>query len=781
MGASDHGGLPIAPTEGQAVDLGAPITVRVTARDLSGMPLAGATVRAIVDGTPTGSTLTTDATGLATLTTTYRASLAVRADLTGFDSATCPIVATASEVFVTPRLRRPFALGHPYAWQNRVMRERLFREHPEDRDDPGTAPTPDARDRKDRTERLLSISEYLGGALGIAQPTASTVAVDAERQRLRDVQTNLDRLETASADGGSAGLDNEGEQALVSSRAGVGLDTSRPAPPPPRRHREPRTDRLDRARERAAILEAREIVEGRLQRINEVAISHREVLDHLVNRVFPAAPPGAIAGWLKYMIIHFAGLRYVNANNSYYWPKKILSGLRAREIDAGEIGADAERLRIYVGEADALVAALGTSAPRAITTALGQVHRHAADASAPPIGALKTLHAALADLWCASMTDNEIFGLLRLRSQGAPPVASSGRLSPSEWTWIQTHTQLRNDLTTWDESVRKPGFLRDDMGAWKDRQGVDLVPAPWGAECNQIAEMAAQSRGFEMQGGIAHDAECSVFAPRSADGLSTDGGPLIGSLKTRATSVGADTKTLWRPASTAELSQGDVFFKMQWESVGVTHDRSGNRVFPTLDMVFAVGRAYAPNDPLPSMHAVRTGSHIRATAVPGNITGPLTVLNIDDLENIDEALLMAPPAADEFQPDEAHRGRFLPIDRPLPAAEAGDSRPLYAKCGERIVRRHPGAAAYHDVLVWYHIGTVVATDATRVYTFETAAPTGMKRWLFGGTSSSPGLLGSWEARDATYTVFGRPSTQADHAAVARHIHPSVLFAPYLED
>ena len=803
MGASDGGGIPVAHTAGQAVDIGAPITARVTVRDLSGMPLSGATVRAVVGGTPTGPAVTTDATGLATLNTTNRASLGVRAELDGFDYAIAAVDVTASEVFVTPRLRRPFALRHPYAWQNRVMRERLFREHAEDREDPGAVRPVSAEDRKDRVERLLDISEYLGGALGIAHPTASAAAVDAERARLQRTGEHLDDLSARSQAGGTHGLDDAGEEELASDRGEMGLRDTRPAP----RRSGARTDRMERRDETAAAREARRLVDGRLARVNELALSHRELLDHLVNRVFPAAPEGAIGGWLKYMIIHFTGLRYVNSNASYHWPKKILAALRAREIDAGELdSADAERLRIYTGEARAIVATLGTSPPRSVTTAMGFVDRfdpaHAGEAAPRGRGgrrrgsdptnltdALEALHKALADAWSASISDNEIFGLLRLRSEESPLVASAGRLAPSEWAWTQTHTQMRNDLTTWDESAREPDFLPADMDAWKDRQGWDLVPAPWGAQCNQIAEMAAQARGIQIRSGISHCATCGAFAPRSPDGLSSDGGPLIGSLKTRATSVGTDTKTLWRPTSTAELSQGDIFFKMMWVPLHETRDRGSNWVFPTRDMVFNVGRAYTSSDPVPRVQATRTDTgrsgstrtRISSTITSGEPTGAVQIIDPSTLREVDEdELAPAAPDAGEFQPAEGGGSGFQPIDRPLDAAP-GDNRGLYARSGQRVVRRHPGAAAYHDVLIWYHIGTIVATDATRVYTYETAAPVGMRRWPFGGTGSNPGLLGSWEAGDPTYTVFARPTNQVDHPAVAGHINPSILFTPYLED
>jgi hypothetical protein len=798
------GEVPIAPAPGQAVDIGAPITVRVTVRDLGGTPLGGATVHAVVDGSATGSAVRTDATGLATLTTAYRTSLAVRAELSGFDAATSAVAGTAAEVFVTIRLRRPFALAHPYAWQNRVMRERLYREHPEDRDDPGTAPTPGADDRKDRTERLLQIVTYLGGALGIAAPTASAAAVDAERARLQRVGERLDALSTREGETtGREGLDDAGEQELASSRAEVGLADPRPAPRAPSgsHARTPaRTDRMDRQPELNAIREARRLVDGRLGRVNELALSHRELLDHLVNRIFPAAPPGAIAGWVKYMMIHFTGLRYVNSNASYCLPQTILSRLRAQEIDAGELAsASAERLRVHVGEVRAIVAALGASPPRAIRTAMAFVDRYDpahAGAAAPRARsgepadltqALVAVYKLLDERWASSMTDNEVYALLRLRSEASPLAPSAGHLGPSGWTWIQTHTTLRNDLTRWDESASPSHGLTAGTGEWSTRQGVDLTPTPWGAECNQIAEMAAHSRGFSLRGGISWDATFDGFAPRSADGLSTDGGPLIGNLKTRATSVGTDPHTIWRPASAAELSQGDLFFKMMWIPLYETRDRTANRVFPTLDMEFAVGRAYTANDDVPRVQATRTPARtpghdrVRSTITAGYPTGDLQVLDMSTLPEVDESRLSQPVAAGEFEPTSDGHG-FVPIDRPLPAPE-GDAGSLYAKCGERVVRRHPSSSVYHEVLVWYHIGTVIATDANRVYTFETAAPTGMKRWGFDG------LLGSWAPEpternprpDATYTVFGRAANQADHAAVAGHINPSILFSPYLED
>lgn len=62
-------------------------------------------------------------------------------------------------------------------------------------------------------------------------------------------------------------------------------------------------------------------------------------MDYIVHRMFGRDAQGAFPVWLRYMILHYSGLRYVNANSSYYPREYILIDLRSGPSIGGYLAA----------------------------------------------------------------------------------------------------------------------------------------------------------------------------------------------------------------------------------------------------------------------------------------------------------------------------------------------------------------------------------------------------------------------------------------------------------
>ena len=789
---------PVAPGAAQTLVLGAALNLVVTVRDLTGMPLQGARVVARVDGAD-GASGATDATGLVALRVTPRARLQARAELAGFTGATSPnITATfGGEAFVTLRLERPYAPRHLYAWQSAALRDRLYKRSPEDSEDPGTAEAEvDPNDRRDRSERLLQFIGWFGDSIGAPLPPAASAATDPELVRLREIRHRLQDTQADAADEG--GLETEDEEAALRAEeedvylaenvdpGGSGHTRWQRNHDRASRDRERRRDRP--AEERAAVRDALAAIDQLIGRRTATLSSHREIVDHIVHRMFGRDAQGAFPVWLRYMILHYSGLRYVNANSSYYPREYILIDLRLRALDRGEIGGDDERLRRYVGEARALLtgelarsvdreirgthregavalldaAEAATAAPADTGSDRGRGH-HAARATVSPrqakLDALHVVHTALAEVWTSALTPGQAMSALTHRhTDSALPEAS--RLSDSEWRLAQYLTTLRADIEgPWRElgaaerpSRRRPRelFGREFQGSWIDRRGPDLSLRPWGAECNQISEIAARARGVVIDAGLSMGALSEAFQPRAPIPVPTEGAPprdasrgLSGGTHVLATADGADAHRLWRPGSAAELQQGDVFFHMQWVHVSDSRNRPSNWVRPQSDMEWLGCPAFTGGEPEPHMEG--EGSHAHLERPPPAGTG----VDISTLET-------TTTTEDSARP---------------PALLSGTGRREgsgYTRTSQKVLRGHPRAAHPYEVLILVHEGTVIATRGATVYTFETAGPTGVKFRNFG-------VFNTWEY------VFGRPAAETESPVARAMIDAADLLGPHLED
>lgn len=755
---------PIAPGSPQTLVLGSPLDFVVTVRDLAGTPLRGAHVVARVDGAD-GASGDTDETGLVVLRVTPRATLQARASLPDFVGDLSPNVTTTvdGEAFVTLRLRKSYSPTYLFAWQNPILLERIYRKHPDDPgQDPGAPVSAGGEvDLRNRQQRLLDFIDLVGSEVGAGAAPGPSGTSPA----LTELLALDSRLAAMEANAGtSAGLSDEEEEQLVTDRAGI-LERAPLAGHAAREWRDhTRALRASRAArpadEVAAVAEARRSVGTLITAERRALIPHDSIVEYIVNNVLPAASEDALPGWLRYMVLHYSGLRYVNSKLSYFPPQRILARLRGREI-ANEIPASGERLRRYLGEARSLAADL----PRSLLNEIPSAARHRASslaglldfAAANPTATsavLQAFHAALADHWTEALSPNDATALVALR-RPAGTMPDTYKLTAEEWKGARYLTLLRADLDeAWDPPLWHPAttlplvsdpahpgraprrmarpsrpalFSGDFMSDWSSSHEGTLALTVFGAECNQIAELAAHARGFEITGGIARGASQTHFAARAAPeatggeeaaaDAATASPPRLGSWALRAAAPRAsdDGHRIWRARFLDELQIGDVFFLMKWMKMTDERCRGSNWVYTSTPMEWLLGNALAGADDaehaLDSDPAQGSGAAERARSAAQIEAFPL----VEDRSRIYTA--HTPTPLEGLRPGDPTDiyGRVVGTD------DSGDA------LGHYVVRRHPSHRVFTQFLGWYHEGTIVGTKPGFILTLETNAPTGVRR------------------------------------------------------
>ncbi len=806
--------LPIAPGTPQTLVLGSPLNLCVTTRDLSGMPLRDIRVVALVDGAD-GPSGTSDATGLCVLRVTPRFVLGARAESPHFDTTRSPNITTTveGEAFVCLRLRKPYAPTYPFAWQNPILRDRLYRVHSEDRADSGHD-VRSALDRATRNQRLLDFIQIYGPEAHVAAPVPPPFVPG--RDPVGDEMREVDgRLATFETDATSGDLNSSREDALHTEeehayRVGhLAADGTVPTRVSGGASRESARDRRARSADLPAIREARTQLAEALGERADLQFTHRALLEHILRRLFPAIPADVLPLWARYMIVHFSGLRYVNSKFDYHPPDRFLLHAREAELDHAEIGGDAERLRRYLGEARALAAApentindrirsatrydsatalldaaAAAAAPTSSATSSsesergrsgggsGTASRRRRTAPAEPQESLRIFHRALAAEWTENLTNSDATALLVFRHENAtaPYAITDG----ADWAFITRSTLLRNNartLSEWNEPPTGTCTISDRpnsqwMLKWLTSQNRDLTPTVVGAECNQIAELASRARSLPHDTGLTNARDLS-FALREAR---SESGPSLGAIRAQAQRVGGDNHRLWRADSADELELGDIFLQMRW--ISLTDQRNENSHFAKVslgspDFELNVGPRLGGTAPQWVGSNPSGGRPGRWTLDTASAGGENVVLHPADINvNATSADLAAAPE------EEARPGATVP----LTAEPSTSDRKHYALIGDRLYRRHPNIRNYHEVLIWFHEGVVLGSRGNRIITFETNNPTGinLRNTAEFCTHWGQNSTGGNYPHD---TVFGRATGQRERSETASYLVVDHLLGP----
>ncbi|MCB9146965.1 MAG: hypothetical protein H6635_16520 [Anaerolineales bacterium] len=226
--------------------------------------------------------------------------------------------------------------------------------------------------------------------------------------------------------------------------------------------------------------------------------------------------------WLRYMVIHFSGMRYKSAHGSWADPKDLLVRLRMAEVekqqaalsDADVAAQCAQKISQYEGS-DANKPALAKTADKKWKDKAA-MHMTGVKANGP-----KTKRASLAALageevkyeYMSMTTDQALVKLEAMKNQ----------LPAWAWKWIVMLTPLRVNHVTdagWETFTAEEDKIRfadplfqlfskwatDNTGMWRPEHGRTHEVIVTRAVCNETAEHSQHIRGHLPPGGLTDNA-----------------------------------------------------------------------------------------------------------------------------------------------------------------------------------------------------------------------------------------------------------------------------------
>lgn len=584
-----------------------------------------------------------------------------------------------------------------------------------------------------------------------------------------------------------------------------------------------RVTSLEQQRDRAVAPRERALgaVRSRQSELGLIRSGHRALVEASV-ALFEADDRAAAAdrkipGWVRYMVVHYSGLQYQSAHGSHYPPQWVVWNVRERALDgrmpwgSPSTWTD-EGLRDAQAELQALLgppgSALRAGVGRRLEALFPEPPPRDAHAHAPPDRPLRVprrgrdpvaeltrrgdaranlVRVEKALLATLVVPPASPLGAPRQGSPQTPPLAPTmsdgqamgileewrvaGLLDDALWHQIVRRTPLRDQHAAsadWSgrdgTSAEQDALLRGSVTRlWKAAHARDLAICVTRAVCNEIAEMAAHARGVLLAGGIAADAAFErleeVPEQESTDDDDDGGTPPQGDGR-GASSLGGLTGAftlvnghkLFRmrtspprlPADDpSRVRVGDLVFFLGWRPL-TNADEPWSVVRTDCDMEFWVQALSTRQDP-------------GATDTQGAATLTLHFAGHDEhlhAEPLPDALLARGAAA------RAPALGACPVPQLFAVA-----RMLGSRTGMQVVRRHPGAAVFHQQLVWTHLATVIHVGQQGLVTFETNAPTGVRFRPYGS------LVRAWN------TAFGRPAGQADRPELAHFLDRENLLHP----
>jgi len=264
--------------------------------------------------------------------------------------------------------------------------------------------------------------------------------------------------------------------------------------------------------------------------------SHKELLLATLDR-FAADTKGRWSSWVRYMVLHFSGMKYDSAHSSHGDPAMLPSFLLRAELEewlADPARVPASRLRELAQEARARAEKDPKSyPPKKVPSPNPGTLANATDAQLadPKTRAKLCAHVVAFFELTAQMRQNvlslpQALGVLRARSPNGAFGAHC--LSSDEWVKVVSKTQLRLDASSIEEvrganpkpppKPREPApkptnresaiqtWLKDHI-LWREYHAEHLGPLVSRAVCDQIATMSMHARGLAPNGGIAADAK----------------------------------------------------------------------------------------------------------------------------------------------------------------------------------------------------------------------------------------------------------------------------------
>lgn len=243
-----------------------------------------------------------------------------------------------------------------------------------------------------------------------------------------------------------------------------------------------------------------------------------KALDHdtLVKRVidFFDESGDRFPDWLRYMVIHFSGMRYRSAHASWADPRELIEMIRIEEVKAEHAQESDEKIEILIG--DALKELDREKRHTQDVDRRKWIDRHLLRLSSTSFAVAKAnllryqIDRAVEEI--ASWSDAAVLGQLKSRKETFP-----------DWVWaeIQQRTQLKLDIQVDDWEGLTPEqrqerwtkensrwrelmnvWVTKDITEWRAKHRATLELIVTRAVCNEICEHIQHLRGIKPASGL---------------------------------------------------------------------------------------------------------------------------------------------------------------------------------------------------------------------------------------------------------------------------------------
>jgi hypothetical protein len=750
---ADEPGEPVA-----TVVLPKALRLVVTVRDVSGAPAPELTVRASGIGIgPKPAVATTDDTGRAEFKLSSEGSLDIEVKgaygLTSGKASTTWTEDGVTYAFVM--LGAPdWQPKHRYMWQNRMLRQQIYpARNKRLRDFCTTYKSLALQDPANRDPQVLK--KIKADRLAKEQEVkAQKTVVAAKEAEIKQQQAVIDKLGASKKP-----EDVEKRKDAISKRnellAEKKLEEAKLKELQAELNNLPTEDK-------AALIEL-SAYKNALQSWN-----HDQLMSEVLAWFQKDPACSFIPKWVRYMVVHFSGMRYKSAHCSFAPPRDLLTAIRSEETREHCLTVAPPRLREYAREARRLHAE--RKYPKKFAISSDSISLSDAELGNPKNTKAAKLRENVGEIYARfaadelkKLSDPAILGLFVSRDPTAA-VPLSRMFDTFLWRFVVALSKLRHDQTigSWEPSdadysaalwqIKDPSAglraLRSIAAGgtlWKAHHRRTLDPIVTRAVCNQIDEISLHAR------------EVPDSQLRSLGGLTDNAIDYArhGGLRSLA--------------SMTDVQPGGSFFFAKWQRV---IPKSADPKDKTDKNPWRQNRWSTVNPETPLVMDRGDGKPIPVSGSGYHYAGPAPgdkvpfdySYTIDTFEGAakdpdDHLLASAPVKWHEYR-------RTVRIYSYMPANPAD---PLYTPKPTK-----PGDAdTTLDVLVWDHQAAIVHVDQNRTITFET------REEGAGINERDVHEQEKWEKRDGPrFSTYGGrlPAQQVNSVKLDAFLDPTTLLA-----
>jgi DNA-binding CsgD family transcriptional regulator len=293
--------------------------------------------------------------------------------------------------------------------------------------------------------------------------------------------------------------------------------------------------------------------------------------------------PGRFPMWLRYMVIHFSGMRYQSAHGSWADPRDLLESLKVEELTVQNRGITAEDLDQAVTQA--LAEKQEQKESEKDGRKLSQIERHIRmlNNQYSRQKAVLEIEIEKAGEVIQQLSEKEVLDSLKAMEDQFPDWAwkeivsrTSLRLEAEEQDWETLSKEETQQRWSWEQRHWRAimdAWERKDITAWRKQHERSLSLIVSRAVCNEIAEHIQHLRGLIPGAGLTSKPVWYLNNQKASPGKAY----------------------LKRPSSIADLKPGASILFLGWvtrepNAWQIAHPLSGVEVLPTSARTTTVNR-----------------------------------------------------------------------------------------------------------------------------------------------------------------------------------------------